>query len=266
MQLRRQAVEACGNISPIRKPIARKADTDLRAAKRALADTTTRNRAGLARAACEKLLGIVEAVDEVLPFIRGASTKRQNSKPVWSGLGLSREVTWINRAQALERRQHAGQSGNGHEQSIILRLTDGSERALRRHRGFVARPVLGCRRKRRPGKYQINPFVLPRMALHGFPYRRRRNAEQRTGDGDRQRRSIKRDRFAGPARPQYVGNESGGGRDCKPENGKRPSEHRAFAAACFGDCVRAHVVWSLAANQGCQYGTRTKLNRKAGQR
>ena len=115
MQLRRQAVEGCGDISPIRKTVARKADTDLRAAKCAFADTATRNRAGLARAACEKLLGIVEAVDEVLPFIRGASTKRQKSKPIWSGLGLSREVTRINRAQALERRQHAGQSGNCHK-------------------------------------------------------------------------------------------------------------------------------------------------------
>src|SRR6516162_3329750 len=76
MQLRRQAVEACGDISPIRKPIARNADTDLRAAKCAFADTATRNRAGLARAACEKLLGIVEAVDEVLPFMH-ETTKEQ---------------------------------------------------------------------------------------------------------------------------------------------------------------------------------------------
>src|SRR6516225_9324189 len=115
VQLRRQPVEARRNIAPIAQPVARKTNADLSAIDCALADTGTRNRTSRTRAASEKLLRIVRGIDEVLAVIRCSAAKRQNRKPVRARRRLRGYIAQIDRAQALERRQHSGQAHDCHE-------------------------------------------------------------------------------------------------------------------------------------------------------
>src|SRR5213596_1206674 len=115
MQLRRQAVESCGDTSPVVQPIAWKADGDLSTVQRAFADAGAANGADLARAAGKKLFGTISDIDQVFDVIGCAATERQNGKSVRTGARLGRDIARINRSQAFERRQHTAQSGNRHE-------------------------------------------------------------------------------------------------------------------------------------------------------
>src|SRR5437660_2472184 len=115
MQLRRQAVESCGDTSPVVQPIAWKADGHLSTVQCALADAGAANGADLARAAGKKLFGTISNIDQVFAVIGRAAAERQDGEAVRTGARLGRDIAWVNRPQALERRQHAAQSGNRHE-------------------------------------------------------------------------------------------------------------------------------------------------------
>src|SRR4029077_5258354 len=97
MQLRRQAVETCGNASPIVEPIARKADGDLSAIQCAFADAGAANGADLARAAGEKLFGTISDIDQVFAVIGRAAAEWQNGESVRTGTRLCRDIARINR-------------------------------------------------------------------------------------------------------------------------------------------------------------------------
>ena len=73
--MRRQAVESCGDASPIIEPIAWKADGDLHAVQCAFADAGAANGADLARAAGKKLFGIVSDIDQVFAVIGRAAAE-----------------------------------------------------------------------------------------------------------------------------------------------------------------------------------------------
>jgi hypothetical protein len=72
------------------------------------------------RAAGKELLGLVREIDEVFAFIGRAGAERQDGEPVRTGGRLRLDITRIDGAQPLGRRQHRAEAGDGDEQAVVV--------------------------------------------------------------------------------------------------------------------------------------------------